>query len=114
LQAHNQSRKIIYQGHEDVERLAVWWKERTGDGEFYACQHPNVLNIITGRDGVLYENPGQPGGLERALRARHARFLLLDLNSGADRAADREAASGGQLRLVREQGTARLYELSGQ
>jgi hypothetical protein len=105
---------VIYPGHEDMERLAVWWKEHAGNRELYACQHPNVLNVVTGRDGVLYENSGQPGGLERAMQARHARFLLLDLTSGSDSIADRGAARGGQLRLLREQGVARLYELSGQ
>src|SRR5205823_2417876 len=39
---------VIYPGGEDIRRLALWWKEHAGENEIYACQHPNVINIITG------------------------------------------------------------------
>lgn len=103
---------VSYPGNEDVERLAIWWKEHSAENEIYACQHPNVINVITGRDGVHYENPNRAGDLERAMQTRHARYLLLDLTSAADRAADQQAGSNGQFHLMREQGKARLYELA--
>jgi hypothetical protein len=104
---------VVYPGGEDIHRLALWWKEHAGENEIYACQHPNVINVITGRDGVAYENTSQPGGLERSMEAKHARFLLLTMDSGGDRAAARVAGSDAHFHLVREQGKARLYELFG-
>jgi hypothetical protein len=103
---------VTYPGNQDLARLAVWWKEQARESDVYACLHPNVVNVITGRAGVLYENNGQSGGLERSMQARGARFLLLDLNGGADRAADRQASSSGQFLLLRESGSARLYALA--
>ena len=105
---------VVYPGGEDILRLALWWKEHAGGNEIYACQHPNVINVITGRDGVHYENTSQPGGLERSMEAKHARFLLLTMDSRGDRAAARVAGSDAHFHLVREEGEARLYELGTQ
>ena len=105
---------VVYPGGEDIHRLALWWKEHAGENEIYACQHPNVINVITGRHGVHYGNTTQPDGLERSLEAKHARFLLLTMNSSRDRAAARVAESDAHFHLVREQGEARLYELGRQ
>jgi hypothetical protein len=48
------------------------------------------------------------------MEERHVRYLLLGMNSDADRAAARIAEQDGHFRLAREQGNARLYELAGQ
>jgi hypothetical protein len=104
---------VIYPGNEDMQRLAAWWKEHAGENERYACQHPNVINIITGRDGVGYEDAGESGRIRRSMEERHVRYLLLAMNSDADRAAAQSIEQDGHFRLAREQGIARLYELAG-
>jgi len=59
---------------------------------------------------VRYPNAHQPETLAPELLARHARYLLLNLKSSADREMSRMAEASGGFRLADQQGQARLYE----
>jgi hypothetical protein len=103
---------VKYAGYYDMQRLALWWKEHAAEGDIYACEHPNVIGIITGRAGVTSVVTSQPAALENSLRSTHARFLLLNLSSGSDQALALVAERSAKFRLTRQEGRARLYELA--
>jgi hypothetical protein len=103
---------VKYTGYYDTQAVALWWKAHAAEGDIYACEHPNVIGIITGRTGVAYVATGQPEAIENGLRSKHARFLLLNLSSGSDQALALVADRSAKFRLTKQEGRARLYELA--
>ena len=103
---------VKYVGNEDIEQLALWWKAHSAESDTYACQHPNIIGIITGRSGVTYGAGGELDAVEGRLRAKHARFLFLNLNSDSDRQLALVVGQSAKFRLTRQQGRALLYELA--
>ncbi len=101
---------VKYSGHDDMQRLAMWWRANAGANDTYACQHPDIIGIITGRSGVNY-SAGRAGEIENRMRQKHARHLLLNLNSSADARAAAAVQSSANFRLIRHEGQAQLYEL---
>lgn len=103
---------VRYSGSDDMQRLALWWKDHAPESDLYACQHPNVIGIITGRRGVNTPSTQQPLALESAMRSRHARSLLLNMNSDAEQELARILEGSARFRLTRQEKKARLYELA--
>lgn len=103
---------VIYTGNREMQSIALWWKAHSAQNDRYACQHPNIMNIITSRSGVNYVPARQPETLENGLRSSGARFLFLDMKSGPDRELSRVAERSLKLRLERVEDGARLYEFT--
>jgi len=100
--------QVVYPANEDLLRVALWWKEHSDGSSLYACEHPNVLRVITGRPGI--DSPSV-AVLQDGLHRQHARFLFVDMNSESDQKIDRAARVSAGLRMLREDGQAKLYEV---
>jgi hypothetical protein len=103
---------VKYVKHYDLQSLALWWRDHAPPGDL-ACEHANIIGILTGRKGVVYA-PARPEAVESEMRKIHARFLLLSLDGDWDRKTAQIAEQSGVFHLAKQQGRARLYELADQ
>ncbi len=102
-----------YPEHEDLQRLAVWWKAHSADDDVCAGQHASIIGVMTGRRGANYMATRDPAALENGMRLQHAGCLLLTMESGLDSEMAGVADRSRNFHLIRKEGQARLYELDG-
>ncbi len=102
---------IRFSGNEDFQRIALWWQSNTPQTESYACQHPGIVRLLTGREGVHYPLSQPPEKVRLAMQVAHTRYLLLNLKSGDDRKLSSLLQDHPGFHLLRSERKAQLYEL---
>jgi len=102
---------VKYPENYALQRLGLWMRDHSAPGDKYACFQPTLMDLITDRVGVYYPFTDDSEALENTLQRQRVRYVLMDLRSRQDRLMLLPAIEkSGHYRLVKVEGSTRLYE----
>jgi hypothetical protein len=103
---------IKYTWNYDTQRLAMWLRDHSGPGDRYVCQHPNVTQYFSEREGYSFPFSTDAGQLLDLLEGHRVRYVLADKKKAEVQQFLLPAikAHPDQFSLIREEENASLYE----